>query len=69
MWVSYQEIRAYQEKNYIANILVIPFVPWVLYAEILANWGGVGVHSKTNVVHMHDQRLSKHTLTTICPLQ
>ena len=30
---------------------------------------GGGIYSNTSVVHMHDQRLSKHTLTEIYPFE
>ena len=32
-------------------------------------WTDPGGHSNTSVVHMRDQRFSKHTLTAISPLQ
>ena len=31
--------------------------------------GGGGGHLNTSVIHMHDQRLSKHTLIEICLLR
>ena len=32
-------------------------------------WLAAGSHSNTSVVHMHDQRFSKHTLIEICPFE